>query len=51
MGKNQKALLKFLQKYPEKWHSLHGYPATFAAVKLEIRNLIQINTYGQVKLK
>lgn len=51
MDKNQKALLLFLQKYPEKWHSIRGYIATFAAVKLEIRNLIQINNYGQVKLK
>jgi len=34
-GKNQLALLKFLEKYPNRWHEIKGKKAIFAADRLK----------------
>ncbi len=49
IGKNQQALLSFLMKYPNQWHSVQGRKAIDAAKGLSKRyDTIIINDYGQV---
>ena len=51
LGKNQKALLHFLEKYPNKWHSIKGRKAYLAAYALGKRGIIALNIYGQVSFQ
>ena len=49
IGKNQQALINFLFKYPNQWHSVRGRKAIDAARRLASRyDAIVINEYGQV---
>lgn len=55
-GKNQLALLKFLEKYPNKWHRIKSKKAIIAAKRLSIRGEIgfswfSVNKWFLVKLE
>ena len=38
-GKNQQALLKFLQKHPNRWHRIKRRKAIYAAIRLSSRGI------------
>lgn len=40
-GKNQQALLKFLEKYPNKWHRIKRRKAIDAAKRLDNRGIVK----------
>lgn len=50
-GKNQQALLKFLQKHPNRWHKIKRRKAIAAAMRLNSRSMgvrAYIGTMSQV---
>ena len=40
-GKNQQALIKFLEKYPNKWHRIKSKKAIVSARRLENRDVVR----------